>query len=290
MPGRTIKRSTADIKLSSYDDLFGETPVHADAVEVMIKELHDFDNHPFHVNDDEDMAELVQSVRDKGILVPLTVRPKDEGYEIISGHRRKHAAEIAGLFKVPVMIRELSDEDAVDIMIYSNIQRTNILPSEKAMAYRLQMEIMKHQGKKGTSAPDAVGKKYGDNARKVQRYIRLTYLHKDFMNLIDNGKLTMQAGYWLSFLDEQGQGWILKIFRQYRKLPSGRTAQQLKEQQDDHVLTLDSAETLILGNSYRRKVSLKPKRIDQFFSPEYDAEQIEEIIYELLERWKNEQE
>lgn len=290
MSGRTIKRSTADIKLSSYDDLFGETPVHADAVEVMIKELHDFDNHPFHVNDDEDMAELVQSVRDKGILVPLTVRPKDEGYEIISGHRRKHAAEIAGLFKVPVMIRELSDEDAVDIMIYSNIQRTNILPSEKAMAYRLQMEIMKHQGKKGTSAPDAVGKKYGDNARKVQRYIRLTYLHKDFMNLIDNGKLTMQAGYWLSFLDEQGQGWILKIFRQYRKLPSGRTAQQLKVQQDDHVLTLDSAETLILGNSYRRKVSLKPKRIDQFFSPEYDAEQIEEIIYELLERWKNEQE
>lgn len=291
MSGRTIKRSTADIKLSSYDELFGETPVHADAVEVMIKELYDFENHPFHVNDDEDMAELVQSVRDKGILVPLTVRPKDGGgYEIISGHRRKHAAEIAGLFKVPVLIRELSDEDAVDIMIYSNIQRTNILPSEKAMAYRLQMETMKHQGKKGTSAPDAVGKKYGDNARKVQRYIRLTYLHKDLLDLIDNGKMTMQAGYWLSFLDEQGQGWILKIFRQYRKLPSGRTAQQLKEQQDDHVLTLDSAEILILGNSYRRKVSLKPKRIDQFFSSEYDAEQIEEIIYELLERWKNEQE
>ena len=291
MSGRTIKRSTADIKLSSYDELFGETPVHADAVEVMIKELYDFENHPFHVNDDEDMAELVQSVRDKGILVPLTVRPKDGGgYEIISGHRRRHAAEIAGLFKVPVLIRELSDEDAVDIMIYSNIQRTNILPSEKEMAYRLQMETIKKKKKKGTSAPDAVGKKYGDNARKVQRYIRLTYLHKDLLDLIDNGKMTMQAGYWLSFLDEQGQGWILKIFRQYRKLPSGRTAQQLKEQQDDHVLTLDSAEILILGNSYRRKVSLKPKRVDQFFSSEYDAEQIEEIIYELLERWKNEQE
>ena len=290
MSGRTIKRSTADIKLSSYDDLFGETPVHADAVEVMIKELHDFDNHPFHVNDDEDMAELVQSVRDKGILVPLTVRPKDEGYEIISGHRRKHAAEIAGLFKVPVMIRELSDEDAVDIMIYSNIQRTNILPSEKAMAYRLQMDMMNHRGRKGTLSSDVIGKKYGDNTRKVYRYIRLTYLHKDLLDLVDNAKMTMQAGYWLSYLDEQGQGWILKIFRQYRKLPSGRTAQQLKEQQEDHVLTLDSAETLILGNSYRRKVSLKPKRIDKFFSPEYDAEQIEEIIYELLERWKNEQE
>ena len=291
MSGRTIKRSTADIKLSSYDDLFGETPVHADAVEVMIKELHDFDNHPFHVNDDEDMAELVQSVRDKGILVPLTVRPKDGGgYEIISGHRRKHAAEIAGLFKVPVLIRELSDEDAVDIMIYSNIQRTNILPSEKAMAYRLQMDMMNHRGRKGTLSSDVIGKKYGDNTRKVYRYIRLTYLHKDLLDLVDNAKMTMQAGYWLSYLDEQGQGWILKIFRQYRKLPSGRTAQQLKDQQEDHVLTLDSAETLILGNSYRRKVSLKPKRIDKFFSPEYDAEQIEEIIYELLEQWKNEQE
>ena len=291
MSGRTIKRSTADIKLSSYDELFGETPVHADAVEVMIKELYDFENHPFHVNDDEDMAELVQSVRDKGILVPLTVRPKDGGgYEIISGHRRKHAAEIAGLFKVPVLIRELSDEDAVDIMIYSNIQRTNILPSEKAMAYRLQMDMMNHRGRKGTLSSDVIGKKYGDNTRKVYRYIRLTYLHKDLLDLVDNAKMTMQAGYWLSYLDEQGQGWILKIFRQYRKLPSGRTAQQLKEQQEDHVLTLDSAETLILGNSYRRKVSLKPKRVDQFFSSEYDAEQIEEIIYELLERWKNEQE
>ena len=147
MAGRTTKRSKPEIKLNSYDDLFGEAPVQADAVEVMTRELHDFENHPFHVKDDEDMAELVQSVRDKGILVPLTVRPKDgEGYEIISGHRRKHAAEIAGLFKVPVLIRELSDEDAVDIMIYSNIQRTNILPSEKARAYRLQMETLKHQG------------------------------------------------------------------------------------------------------------------------------------------------
>ena len=186
MAGRMVKRNKSEIKLNSYDDLFGETSVQTDAVEVMIKELHDFENHPFHVIDDDAMAELVQSIREKGILVPLTVRPKDGGgYEIISGHRRKHAAEIAGLFKVPVLIRELSDEDAVDIMIYSNIQRTNILPSEKARAYRLQMETLKHQGKRGSSAPEAVGKKYGDNARKVQRYIRLTFLHKD---LLDNMK------------------------------------------------------------------------------------------------------
>lgn len=290
MAGRTVKRTKTEIKLNSYDDLFGETLAHPEAVEVMIKELHDFKDHPFRVNDDEEMAELVQSIREKGVLVPLTVRPSSEGgYEIISGHRRKHAAELSGLFKVPVMIRDLSDEDAVDIMIYSNIQRTNILPSEKAMAYKLQMETMRHQGKKGASSPDTVGKKYGDNARKVQRYIRLTFLQKDLLELIDSGKLTMQAGYWISFLDEREQGWILKIFQQYKKLPSGRTAQQLREQDEDHVLTLDSAETLILGNSYRRKVSLKAKRIDRIFPPEYDGEQIEEIIYQLLERWKEEQ-
>lgn len=291
MAGRSTKREKTEIHLNSYEELFGDAPVHEDTKELMISELHDFRNHPFHVNDDEEMAELVQSIREKGILVPITVRPRDEGgYEIISGHRRKHAAQLIGLIKVPVIIRELSDEDAVDIMIYSNIQRTNILPSEKAMAYRLQMEAMKHQGKKGDSTPVAVGRKYGDNARKVQRFIRLTFLLKDLLELVDSGQLTMQAGYWISFLDENEQGWILKIFRQYRKLPSGRTAQQIKEQKEDHVLTLDSAENLILGNGYRRKVSLKSKRIDQFFPPEYDSEQIEEIIYQLLERWKGEQE
>ena len=126
MAGKTTKRSKPEIKLNSYDDLFGDAPLQTDAVEVMIKDLYEFENHPFHVTDDEDMAELIQSIRDKGILVPLIVRSKEGGgYEIISGHRRKHAAEIAGLFKVPVLIREMSDEEAVDIMIYSNIQRTS---------------------------------------------------------------------------------------------------------------------------------------------------------------------
>ena len=279
-----------ETRLNSYDDLFGKTLSNEGTVEVLIRELHDFENHPFQVRDDDDMEELVQSIREKGILVPLTVRPKDGGgYEVISGHRRKHAAELSGLFKVPVFIRQMPDEDAVDIMVYSNIQRTNILPSEKAKAYRLQMETMRHQGRRGVSTPEAVGKKYGDNARKVQRYIRLTFLHNDLLELIDDGKLTMDAGYWLSFLGEKEQGWILKVFRQYKKLPSGRTAQQLRDQNEDHILTFDRAETLILGNGYRRRVSLKAKRIDQLFPPEYDGDQIEEIIYQLLERWKEEQ-
>ena len=291
MTGKTVRKNRPEIKLNSYEDLFGEAPAHADTTEVLIKELHEFENHPFHVVDDDDMAELVQSIREKGILVPLTVRPKDGGgYEIISGHRRRRAAELAGLFKVPVTIRELSDEEAVDVMIYSNIQRTKILPSEKAKAYRLQMEMMKHPGKKGSSASEAVGRKYGDNARKIQRYIRLTYLQSDLLDLVDSGKLTLQAGYWLSFLEDQEQRWVLEIYKQYRKLPSGNCAQQLREQAEDHVLTQDSMENLILRNGVQRIVRLKAARIDRFFPPIYESEQIEEIIYELLERWKKEQE
>ena len=182
--------------MNSYESLFGELTDEGESTDLFIKELHDFKEHPFRVTDDEDMLELIQSIKEKGILVPLTVRPIAEGgYEI------------------------MSDEDAVDIMIYSNIQRTNVLPSEKANAYKLQMETMRHQGKKGLSTPDAVGKKYGDNARKVQRYIRLTYLIPDLLELVDKRKLSMQAGYWISFLDEPEQNWILKTYQLYGKLP-----------------------------------------------------------------------
>lgn len=291
MAGKTTRSVKPDIKLNSYESLFGELSDEGESTDLFIKELHDFKGHPFRVTDDEDMLELIQSIKEKGILVPLTVRPIAEGgYEIISGHRRKRAAEIAGLEKVPAIIRELSDEDAVDIMIYSNIQRTNVLPSEKANAYKLQMETMRHQGKKGSSTPDAVGKKYGDNARKVQRYIRLTYLIQDLLELVDKKKLSMQAGYWISFLDEPEQNWILKTYQLYGKLPSCRTAQQLRDQHDEGVLTKNSTEGLILGNRYCRRVTLKTRRLNQIFSPEYDTAQIEEIIYQLLDRWKEEQE
>ena len=175
-------------------------------------------------------------------------------------------------------------------MIYSNIQRTNVLPSEKANAYKLQMDTMRHQGKKGSSTPDEVGKKYGDNARKVQRYIRLTYLIQDLLELVDKKKLSMQAGYWISFLDEPEQNWILKTYQLYGKLPSCRTAQQLRDQHDEGVMTKNSTEGLILGNRYCRRVTLKTRRLNQIFSPEYDTAQIEEIIYQLLDRWKEEQE
>ena len=290
MASKEAKSLLPDIKLKSYESLFGDPPVEGDVTELLVKDLHDFKNHPFKVIDDEDMHELVQSIKDKGILNPLIVRPvSEDGYEVISGHRRKHAAEIIGLIKVPAIVRVLSDEDAVDFMIYSNIQRSNILPSEKAKAYRLQMETMKRPGKKGSSAPDEIGKKYGDNARKVQRYIRLTHLLTELLELVDKKKMTLQAGYYLSFLAESEQGWILDIYQHSAKLPSHKVAQQLRDDFIDHLLTRERAEELILGHKPQRNVTLKAKRIDAVFAPEYSAEQIEEIIYRLLDEWKKEQ-
>ena len=289
MADNAAKTVLPNIKLKSYESLFGESAFEGAVSEVFVKDLYDFKNHPFQVNDDEDMQELIQSIKDKGILVPLIVRPmSDDGYEIIAGHRRKYAAEIVGLIKVPAIVRDLSDEDAVDCMIYSNIHRMNVLPSEKAKAYRLQTDIMKHRGKKGTSTPDSIGKKYGDNARKVQRYIRLTFLLPALLELVDKKKVTLQAGYFLSFLGEPEQGWVLEIYQHSGKLPSPKVSLQLRDDYTDQLLTRERTEKLILGHKPQRNVTLSAKRLDDIFSSEYNAEQIEQIIYQLLNEWKKE--
>lgn len=281
----------SSIKLQTYDDLFGDTTDSAPAIEVYIKELHDFKNHPFHVNDDEEMQELVQSIREKGVLTPPIVRTRPEGgYEVISGHRRKHAAVLAGLFKMPVIVKELSDEDAVDVMVYSNIQRTNILPSEKAFAYRMQWDLLRHPGKKGRPAPEEVGKKYGDNARKVQRYVRLTYLLPEFLDYIDDGRLTMQAGYAISFLCNEEQRWVQNAIQTYQKMPNGKCAEQIRAKSEEKVLTEEIVKLLILGKPKRkRSITLKSSSLDKYFPPDISGEEIEKTVYMLLDRWREEQ-
>lgn len=287
LQGSTVQQPCSGKPLQTFDALFVEKTDKGSATELPIKELHEFRNHPFHVTDDDDMEELTQSIREKGVLVPVAVRRLSQGgYEIISGHRRCHAAARAGLFKVPAVVLELSDGDAVDFMVYSNIHRTKVSPSEMAFAYRMQMETLKQQGSAGGPSADAIGKKFGENARKIQRYIRLTYLNKDLLQLVDTGKLTKEAGYWISFLEDRQQGWVLKTYQTYKKLPSGLTARRIRDQSVDRVLTKDGIERLILGNAFRRKITLKTKRIDDIFPPEYDSDQIAEIIYGLLEKWK----
>lgn len=290
MPSKS--KVTSSLKLKSYDELFPEANDSGSAQEVYIKELHDFKDHPFHVRDDEDMQELVMSIKEKGILSPPIVRPRPEGgYEVISGHRRKHAAKLAGLFKIPVFIQELSDEDAVDVMVYSNIQRTNILPSEKAYAYRMQWDRLRHPGKKGNPSPEEIGLKYGDNARKVQRYIRLTYLLPELLAYVDEGSMTLQAGYALSFISNEEQKWVSDAIKLFHKMPNGKCAEQIRGRSEDKVLTKDMVKVLILGRvKTNRKITLKGNTLDKYFPPDISSKEIEETIYMLLDRWREEQE
>lgn len=165
-------RSASKIQLATYDELFGSGSGLDEVVEIPVSELHEFQNHPFHVLDDESMNELLTSIREKGILEPLLLRERKlGGYEILAGHRRRYAANQISLSYVPAIVKEVSDQDAIDIMVYSNLHRTNILQSEKAFAYKMQVDAMKHPGVKGNATADAVGKRYGDNARKVDSLI-----------------------------------------------------------------------------------------------------------------------
>ena len=279
-------------KLNSYNDLFGVSDRDEQPVKISLNELHDFKNHPYRVVDDDDMQELASNIRENGVLVPLIARPmKNGGYEVIAGHRRKYAAGLAGLEKVPVSVRELSDAEAIDIMVSTNIQRTNILPSEKAFAYRMQWEATSHRGKKGENTPKAISEQAGDSIRNVQRYIRLSYLKKELLNLIDIGRMTMQAGHEISFLDEQAQEWVLDIHEATGKVPNGKMAELIRKEYEDKKLTPEKMRIIMMGEPRKanRKVTLKNKRINEYFPPEYSAGQIEEIIYSLLDRWRTEQ-
>lgn len=279
------------MRMNTYDQLFRTLDSNEKTREINLRDLHEFEGHPFRVVDDEDMEELVQSIRERGILVPVMVRTRSEGgFEIISGHRRCHAARLAGLFKVPVVITELTDEEAVDAMIYTNFQRSTIFPSEKAKAYRLQMETIRHPGVCGPSSPESVGRKYGDNARKVQRYIRLTFLIDELLALVDQEKLCVQAGYSLSFIKPEHQRLVLQVFRETNRLPSGRQAEKIRSSSEDHVLTLEKLRGMMARKENRRRdIVLHRQKLDLLFPQEFSEEEIEELIYVLVKRWHDQE-
>ena len=207
--------SAAKVKLNSFDDLFGDGQPQAgieQVQEIALSELHEFKGHPFKVLDDEKMQETVESVREHGVLMPGIARPRAEGgYEIIAGHRRRHACELVGLDTMPMFIRNYTDDEATIIMVDSNIQREDILPSEKAKAYRMKYEAMKHQGSKGEKhTADLVGEAAGESGRTVQRYIRLSFLISRLLDYVDNKRLSMKAGEKLSFLTVEEQEWVLE--------------------------------------------------------------------------------
>ena len=290
------KRGSADkIKLSSFDDLFGtqEAGTGTEQVqEIPLCELHEFRGHPFKVVDDEKMQETVESIKNYGVLMPGIARPRAEGgYEIIAGHRRRHGCELAGLSTMPMFVRDYTDDEATIIMVDTNIQREDILPSEKARAYSMKYEAMKHQGKKGTgNSLDEVGEAAGESGKTVQRYIWLARLSDELLEMGDKKKIGLVQGVDISFLTEQAQEWVQVIMEETGTNISTVQSAKLKEYGKKGELTMPMVRLILTEEKPReRKVTLKAEKISRYFPEEYSESEIENVIIELLEEWQKKQ-
>lgn len=292
----TAKRGVAtNIKLNGYDALFGASEGENAAehiIEASLKDLHDFKDHPFRVVDDEKMEETVESIRQYGVLVPGIARPgKGGGYEIIAGHRRKHASGLAGKETMPIVVRNYSDDEATIIMVDSNIQREDILPSEKARAYRMKYEALKHQGKKaGGRTIEEMGEETGESAKTVQRYIWLSRLSDGLLAMVDTKKLGFMQGLDISFLDCEAQEWVSALLEEKNISVNTSQSAKLKEYGKSGELT-PAMVSLILSEekTKERKVTIKANKISRYFADTYSNEEIESIIYQLLDEWHSRQ-
>ncbi|NBH32215.1 ParB/RepB/Spo0J family partition protein [Clostridiaceae bacterium] len=287
--------SAAKIRMESFDDLFGGSAAQENGIEQIINaplaELHTFKDHPFRVEDDEKMEETTESIRQHGVLVPGIARPrKGGGYEIIAGHRRKRGSELAGKTEMPVIVRNYTDDEATIIMVDSNIQREDILPSEKARAYKMKYEAMKHQGKKsGRNTLDEVGEAAGENAKKVQRYIWLSRLSDELLEMVDTKKLGFSQGVDISFLTEEAQQWVQVIIEEQGCNVSMIQSGKLKEYGKSGELTLAMVKLVLSEEKPKeRKITIKSDKIGKYFSDSYSNEEIESIIITLLDKWKEE--
>ena len=290
------KRGSADkIKLSSFDDLFGtqEASTGTEQVqEIPLCELHEFRGHPFKVLDDEKMQETVESIKNYGVLMPGIARPRAEGgYEIIAGHRRRHGCELAGLSTMPMFVRDYTDDEATIIMVDTNIQREDILPSEKARAYSMKYEAMKHQGKKGAgNSLDEGGEAAGESGKTVQRYIWLSRLSDELLEMVDKKKIGLVQGVDISFLTEQAQEWVQAIMEETGTNISTVQSAKLKEYGKKGELTMPMVRLILTEEKPReRKVTLKAEKISRYFPEEYSESEIEKVIIELLEAWQKKQ-
>ena len=282
-------KSAEKVKLNSFDDLFGIDEAGETVTSIPLSELHTFKGHPFRVLDDEKMQETVESVKQYGVLMPGIVRPYPEGgYEVIAGHRRWRACELAGLTEMPVIIREMDDDTAVVLMVDTNIQREDILPSEKAKAYRMKYEAMKHQGSKGEKyTADAIGEAAGDSGRTVQRYIRLSELAEELLDYVDENKIPMVAGEKLSYLKAGEQAWVVDAIGNSGIFPSKVQAELLKAGSEAGELTEGKVYAVLVRKEEENvNVTISAKKIRNYFPVEYSKEQIEDVIYTLLEEWK----
>ena len=280
-----MKRSNEKIELVSFDELFGTHDME-NVTSARLDDIYDFANHPFRVSENDEMLELIDSIRQHGIMVPLLVRPrKGGGYETIAGHRRRYAARKAGLDSVPIVIRELSGDEAVIFMVDSNIQRENILPSERAFSLAMKYEALSHQGRvQGKQTGDIVGEGLGLSGRQVKRYIRLTKLMPDLLEMVDDKKISMIIGVELSFLEEDIQKWILEEINNGLKV----TFEKIEIIKQERDVSKEKIHNIFECNETKkkRKVTLSEKKLNVYFEASYSTEEIEGIICSLLEQWK----
>ena len=300
-------RVAGKIKLQSVDELLG-VPEIAGTQEIEIGRIHAFPNHPFKVLDDEKMDTLVDSIRENGILNPVIVRPDQSGnYEMISGHRRLHAAKIVGLKKVPDIVKEMSDDEAIIKMVDANIQREEILPSERAFSFKMKMEAMSRQGSRvdltcGTEfhksgdinkkTRETIGDEAGMTGRQVTKYIRLTVLIPELLDYVDIKKITIAMAVDLSYLDEQVQKWVYEYFKENGFLKPVQV-EALKNYPNLSNVTQFSVISIMNDalpkKSKESKLSFSAKKLDKYFPPQYSTKERENIIIQLLEQWSADQ-
>ncbi len=288
------------VQLKTLDSLFGiDEEQTGQIMEVPISELFSFQNHPFKVLDDEKMAQTVESIRENGILVPIMVRSRQEGgYEVISGHRRRHAAEIVGLETVPVIIRELTDDEAVIAMVDANLQREEILPSEKAYAYKMKLEALKHKAGRpskenscqvGTNfrADEAMAETANESARTIQRYIRLTELLPELMEMVDGKKIKLNPAVEISYLSPNEQYLLIQVIDEDGIFPSLSQAQQIKKLSQDKACTKEAIHALLsVAGIKERNVVIKHEVIMQYFPADVSDAEVESLIVRLLDEYR----
>jgi len=305
-----MPKNSLNVSLKGADDIFSteesrQEQQREQVQQIPIGELFPFKNHPFKVLDDESMHRTVESVEQYGVLSPLIARPRPEGgYEIISGHRRQHAAQLAGLETLPVIVRQMDDDAAVLLMVDSNLQRENILPSERAFAYKMKLEALKNQGARsdltcgqfghklnGAKARDIVADESGDNARNVQRFIRLTNLIPELLDMVDEKKIAFNPAVELSYLDESQQRDFLEAMNDTQNAPSLSQAQRLKKLAQEGHFSYDVA-FAVMGEEKKDeldKVVIKNDTLRKYFPRSYTPKQMEDTIIKLLDQWQRKQ-
>lgn len=287
-------RSADKIKIKSYDELFNGGSLKEEEkdriVRLPLANLYPSPNNPYRVVDDELMEETVKSIKEHGVLVPGIVRKRGRGYELVAGHRRKRASELAGCSDMPVIIMDLTDDEAVVIMVDSNIQRENTLPSEKARAYRMRMEALSHQGVKGENSAEQIGKSANRTGRTIQRYIRLTYLKEELLALVDLKKIKIVTGESLSFLSENEQSWVIGRIQSNGCMPSSEQAELLKKYSNEKRLTEELVNDTLSQPVKDISFRFSNQTMRKFFPSDYSKRDMQEVILKLLEDWQEAQE